>query len=271
MLLSQARTIAEDVVEKLRPHCERIEIAGSIRRQKPEVGDIEIVCIPKPYENVGLFETGIATVINKWQKLKGELPCKYTARRLPDGIDVDIFMVGEDNWGWQLAIRTGSAEFSHRVLAVGLNKRGLTSKEGIVQDCEGNKIKVVDEESLFRLIGVAYIEPQNREFGINATGEELRDRGIKESEEHANEAYNDWSEKAYNFLIDYMRDASANEFMAEDVRDASKNIVPEPPNLRAWGSVIVRAIKSGLIERAGYREVSNAKAHRTPATVWRIL
>lgn len=51
---STALVIAEKIKAQLAPHCDRIEIAGSIRRKKPEVKDIEIVVIPKPYE-VGLF------------------------------------------------------------------------------------------------------------------------------------------------------------------------------------------------------------------------
>ncbi len=68
MLYEQALEIAERTKALLAPHCERIEIAGSIRRKKPHVKDIEIVAIPKSY-NIGLFESGITTVINQWQTL----------------------------------------------------------------------------------------------------------------------------------------------------------------------------------------------------------
>ena len=91
MEYSKAILIAEKVKAELAPHCERIEIAGSLRRKKEFVGDIEIVAIPKDYE-IGLFESGIATVINKWPKLKGELPCKNTQRMLPEGIKLDLLV-----------------------------------------------------------------------------------------------------------------------------------------------------------------------------------
>ena len=72
MELQKAYKIAQQLVHVLKPHCARIEIAGSIRRMKAQVGDIEIVCIPKPYET-GLFESGFAKVVNQWPKIKGEL------------------------------------------------------------------------------------------------------------------------------------------------------------------------------------------------------
>ena len=46
MELSKARDIADQVIERLRPHCERVQIAGSIRRGKERVKDIEIVASP---------------------------------------------------------------------------------------------------------------------------------------------------------------------------------------------------------------------------------
>ena len=67
MKYEEAIEIAEKVKTLLLPHCERVEIAGSVRRKKTDVKDIEIVAIPKPFDT-GLFESGIATVVNKWQE-----------------------------------------------------------------------------------------------------------------------------------------------------------------------------------------------------------
>lgn len=46
MQLAQAKTIAEGLVEAFKPYCRRVQIAGSIRRERPEVKDIEIVAVP---------------------------------------------------------------------------------------------------------------------------------------------------------------------------------------------------------------------------------
>ncbi len=116
MKLHLALEIANRIKLELEPHCDRIEISGSIRREKPWVKDIEIVAIPKPYET-GLFSSGIAPVVEQWKKVKGELPCKYTQRILPEGIKLDLFFAQPDNWGLIYAIRTGSADYSHKVLA----------------------------------------------------------------------------------------------------------------------------------------------------------
>lgn len=109
MYLATAKKIADTVVELLKPHCIRIEIAGSIRREKEICGDVEIVAIPKPYDT-GLFASGIASVVNQWEKVKGELEygkTKYTQRILPESIVeakgktvyLDLFFAQEGNWG----------------------------------------------------------------------------------------------------------------------------------------------------------------------------
>ena len=163
MEYEKALIIAEQTRDILKPYCERIEIAGSIRRKKSEVKDIEIVAIPKPY-NTGLFENGIATIVNRWPKVKGELPCKYTQRILPEGIKLDLFFAEFENWGLIFAIRTGSAEYSHKILATGWVKAGYISKKGYLYT-NNKKIIVSEERYLFQIIGVPYIEPQYRNYG----------------------------------------------------------------------------------------------------------
>jgi len=162
MKYEEALKIAENVKQQLAPHCERIEIAGSIRRKKPEVKDIEIVVIPKPYD-VGLFENGITPIVNQWEKVKGELPCKYTQRILPEGIKLDLFFAEHDNWGNTFAIRTGSADFSHKWLASEWVSQGYKSEGGHLYK-DGERIAIREEEDLFKLLHIPYVEPEGREY-----------------------------------------------------------------------------------------------------------
>jgi DNA polymerase/3'-5' exonuclease PolX len=160
MKLEKAQHLAEKIKTLLAPHCERIEIAGSIRRRTAEVGDIEIVAIPKPY-NVGLFASGIALVVDAWPKVRGELPCKYTRRSLPDGIALDLFFAIPANWGLIFAIRTGSSDYSHHVLACGWVRNGYKCANGMLWR-DGVAVQVREEIDLFRLAGVPWVEPYAR-------------------------------------------------------------------------------------------------------------
>jgi len=99
-------------------------------------------------------------------------------------------------------------------------------------------------------------------------GNELRDMGINQSLENAENTNENWGECAYSFLLKYTK--TNKTFMAEDVRVDSEGIVPEPPSKRAWGAVFVMAKKNKLINSIGFRNVKNPKAHRTPATLWEV-
>ena len=163
MSWADACEIAVPVLEQIHPHCEIAQLAGSMRRETPTVGDIEIVCVPKPYNATPLFRDGLATVVEQWPKVRGELPCRYTQRLLPCGMKVDLFMVDPDGWGLQLAIRTGSAAWSHQVLAKAWVRAGYHSKGGLLHRSDGTVVPLRTESELFRLIGLPWVHPRKRE------------------------------------------------------------------------------------------------------------
>jgi len=155
MQLEEAKKIAEKYVDLLKPFCYRVEIAGSIRREKPEIKDIEIVVIPKDL-------AGLSKLVNSWKKIRGEPTGRYTQRILPEGIKLDLFIAFKENWGNIFAIRTGSAEFSWKVLAKGWVKAGYKSVDGFLRDKNNKIIELREEKDLFDLIGLDYIEPAKR-------------------------------------------------------------------------------------------------------------
>lgn len=161
MKLEYALEVAENVKAQLAPHCSRIEIAGSIRRRRPEVKDIEVVLIPLAY-GTGLFESGIASVINGWKKVKGELPCKYTQRILPSEDVCDIFIADLDNWANIFTIRTGSAAWVHSVLATRWAELGFKSEGGILHRY-GKPCIVETERDLFKLLEMDWVGPEERQ------------------------------------------------------------------------------------------------------------
>lgn len=182
MILEAAQLIAADALAALSPHCERIEIAGSIRRRKADVGDIEIVCIPKGSvqtkkkgkinaEKVFVPTMGYIEAVNQWQKMKGDAWGKYTQRLVkgenengPWCIKLDIFTANKDNWGLIFAIRTGSADYSHKVLANGWTRKGCHGVKGMLQGPNGKPIHIYEEQDLFDLIGIPYAEPIDRVY-----------------------------------------------------------------------------------------------------------
>jgi DNA polymerase/3'-5' exonuclease PolX len=167
---------------------DRWEIAGSIRRRKTEVADVEHVVIPKrgmrpvPGSMFGQMDEfsllwlrcdelladgtiakhvypvthadGSASTRTMWgEKYRG---CEFR------GFNHEIFTATEDSWGAILAIRTGPAEFSQR-LVTALHPRGLQCDGGRVKyKRDGSTYAVPTEEKFFEACGVEWIEPEAR-------------------------------------------------------------------------------------------------------------
>jgi hypothetical protein len=101
-------------------------------------------------------------------------------------------------------------------------------------------------------------------------GRKLRNLGIEKAVLHAEQETPQWKEKAYDFLVSKFLMNHNGPFMTEEVRSAAALLdFPLPPNARAWGGVILKAVCRGLIERCGIQKVKNKKAHCANAAVWR--
>lgn len=93
--------------------------------------------------------------------------------------------------------------------------------------------------------------------------------GISIATHHADLLFTNWSSNAYALLETYIQRHRGTQFLAEDIRDwAISHGLPKPPHDRAWGGVISRAAKVGIIKFMGYEKTKNPKAHRTPASLW---
>src|ERR687885_1649455 len=119
--LADAECIAAAIVADLAPSCARIQVAGSVRRRKEVVGDIEIAAIPR-YAPAGLFGDCTANLL--WEHLHASDTYRFTKGDHPAGrhyqlslpmhadVQLDLFLARPDNWGLTLLVRTGSAAFS---------------------------------------------------------------------------------------------------------------------------------------------------------------
>ena len=177
MKLEEAKTIADNWLQSLSPFCERIEIAGSIRRGKPEVKDIEIVCVPKIEKQpdlfgfealkVNLLEFYIDSLLADNAIRIHKRGPRYKKISLSEGICIDLFIVlPPSQWGVQFLIRTGPADFSHWIVTSkqsgGALPSNLKIKDGAVWHGV-KKIETPEETDFFKVIGVNYLEPSQRQ------------------------------------------------------------------------------------------------------------
>jgi len=154
MELERAQKIAEEVVKRLSPYCQRIEVAGSIRRGKPVVKDIDMVLIPDDREAVDrtLMQLGMV-------KMSG---LKIT-RVVGEDISLDIYYATPETWATLLLIRTGSTENNIRLATLAKNKAWhlAASGDGLFNE-RGERIAGDTEESIYEALGIPYQPPEAR-------------------------------------------------------------------------------------------------------------
>ena len=138
--LAEAIKLADEILFALRPFCERIEVAGSIRRKCAEVGDIEIVCIPQttPIKNLFGEVTSVENQINAAVDMLADiLSITKNGERYKQfsfqGRQVDLFLTTAEQWGVIFAIRTGPAEFSQKIVTQ-KSKGGYLNDNALVRD-----------------------------------------------------------------------------------------------------------------------------------------
>jgi DNA polymerase/3'-5' exonuclease PolX len=175
MEFAKAKRIADRLVEIFAPHSDIINIAGSVRRKKPEVKDIELVVLPRV---MGGIETAIAAVADTI--VKGKPNGRYMQILLKGGVGLklDLFMPAMADYYRQYAMRTGSADYSAKVLAGGWRRIGWCGTDKGMRktaDCimEKGKWKCIkldaelppawqSEEEFFDWIKVKWVEPEIR-------------------------------------------------------------------------------------------------------------
>jgi len=192
MELEKARAIAEELKNRLQESCNRIEITGSIRRQKPKVDKIKLLCIPAPVEGVPISpEDPLFSLISsqKWlpewddedavhdwvmEMMHQEVldwtsagsRAYSTARKSvihqPSGIVVDILSTNAQCWAVALVVATGGAKTNRRIAAAAREKgwRFQTSGDGF--DTPDSHVTCSTEQEVFEVVGLSCLPPEQR-------------------------------------------------------------------------------------------------------------
>ena len=184
--LEVAELKANNLLVHLLPWCTKIEIAGSIRRGREMVKDIEIVCVPKTtHLRPDLFGSPVITRIPDFSKavmlcgrrIKGDpKDGRYVKMCISQSEEIyaDIFITNERDFYRQFAIRTGPAEYSHKVIARAWVAKGWTGASELRMTKELNnpphdgKYTLppawASEREFFEWLGIEYVAPKDRIF-----------------------------------------------------------------------------------------------------------
>jgi DNA polymerase/3'-5' exonuclease PolX len=181
--LAAAQAVADEITRALRPGCAEVVIAGSVRRLKPEVSDVEIVYVPRvetqpdpgdlfASRSANYAEEAIAALLKagtlaKRKNVNGAEtfgPRNKLLVHMRTGIPVDLFATAADCLANYLVCRTGPAELNQHIATLALKRGwrwnpygpGFTALSGEASH------PVTSEREVFDFVGLPYREPRER-------------------------------------------------------------------------------------------------------------
>ena len=165
-LLGRILPIVKKIIDELKklPEVDKISIAGSVRRMKETVGDVDILIVSSKPEKIMDYFVQIKGVIKVWAKGKTKSSVRFRT-----GFDCDLRVVEKESFGSALQYFTGSKEhnIATRRIAIKnklkLNEYGVYSAKG--GPASGGRLQRIagkNEKEVYKTIGLQYIEPELR-------------------------------------------------------------------------------------------------------------
>lgn len=158
-----AIALAKRVQDIVEANGARAVIVGSLRRERAEVGDIDIVLESHPDDVFAahLIGQGLAHI--------GYMPTRMGIRSIhieaPDQPSIDLYLATKELFAVTMLVRTGSAAHNIRVARAAqkcLPARKLAVSKGVLNSA-GIVIPTSTEEEVFAALGMKYVEPRDRE------------------------------------------------------------------------------------------------------------
>lgn len=137
---------------------ERIEVAGSFRRGKETVGDLDLLVISNQAEKVMKLFTSLPDI----QEILSKGSTKSSIR-LRNGLQIDLRVVEEKEFGSALLYFIGNKEHNIELRKLALSKRHTLSEYGLFKVKDKKWVAGRTEEEIYSRLGLKYMEPELRE------------------------------------------------------------------------------------------------------------
>ena len=159
-LYAQAQPIVEEICSKFSkyPFVKKIEIAGSFRRGKETVGDLDLLAVSDQPEKVMQLFTSLPDL----KEVLAHGPAKSSIR-LTNNLQIDLRVVKEKEWGSALMYFIGNKDHNIKLRKLALSKGYTLSEYGLFK-VKGKKwLAGRTEEEIYRQLNLNYIPPEMRE------------------------------------------------------------------------------------------------------------
>jgi DNA polymerase (family 10) len=161
-LLTTARAVAGRVVEALRAHApvDRVEVAGSLRRMRETVKDIDILVTSTAPARVVETLAALPSVADVVARGDTKISVRHQ-----EGMQIDLRVVEPEAFGAALQYFTGSRDHNVRTREMAVRQGLKISEYGVFEEASGRRIAGRTEEEVYAAIGLPWIPPELRENG----------------------------------------------------------------------------------------------------------
>ena len=152
--------LALEICDRLKdiPGVQKIEYAGSLRRMKETIGDLDFVVATTDAEPVMQAFRAMPNI----EEILGAGNTKSSVR-LNTGLQVDLRALEPKYWGCAMQYFTGSQQHNIRVREIAQQKGFSLNEYRLINDKTGEELLFDTEAALYAKLGMAYIEPELRE------------------------------------------------------------------------------------------------------------
>jgi DNA polymerase (family X) len=163
MLLWNALEAGNKVLDEFKKmkEVQHAELAGSLRRRKETIGDIDILVSCDENDRKKINDRFVALPIIRQVLAKGSTKASVILRDI--NRQVDIRMINPDEWGSALLYFTGSKEHNVRLRTIARDKGYKISEYGLFDAKTGKRIASEHEEDIYRQLGFQWVPPEMRE------------------------------------------------------------------------------------------------------------
>jgi DNA polymerase (family 10) len=152
--------VAQEISERLEQLdvVERVGLAGSLRRRRATIGDVDVLVVSSRPEEVTEFFTSMSDVADVL--VSG--PSK-TSIRLEEGLQVDLRIVEKGSFGAAMQYFTGSKQHNIRLRNIAIDKGLKLNEYGLFRKEDDSVVAGEEEEEIYRALGLEWMPPELRE------------------------------------------------------------------------------------------------------------
>ncbi len=219
-LLNEVIPLAEEMIDHIKPEADRIEKAGSLRRWRETIGDIDILATR---DQEKLMEHFVQHKKVEEVLVKGETK---TSVRLQGGIQADLRVVDEDSFGSALQYFTGAKEHNVPLRQIAIDKGYKLNEYGLFKKEDEEKVTGKRERDIYERLGLDWIPPELRENRgeIEAAQEdELPDLIGWDEIKGDLQSHSDWSD-GHNTVLEVAEEAERKGYEYIAITDHSEGL-----------------------------------------------